>query len=132
MGIEETYSGISLHFDKASHLSKKLDFMECLMVRCLNWTCTRLTEKWLNLPKEGETVLQGSFLMIESSRHSGGSRRKWLTNSQYRWNSLSNFLLHGKICWILWACRLKMNAPTLWKNFGWLSWQQLSLLLLEF
>ena len=35
-----------------------------------------------------------------------GHRRKWLTNCQYRRNSLSNFLLHGKVaryygpvCW---------------------------------
>ena len=32
--------------------------------------------------------------------------------------------LHEKACWILCACKLKMNVPMLQKNFGWLSRQQ--------
>ena len=37
--------------------------------------------------------------MKESARHSARHRRKWLTNCQYRWNCLWNFLLYGKVCW---------------------------------
>ena len=81
-------------------------------------------KKWLlSLPK-GKTVLQGSCLMKESARHSAGHRRKWLTNCQKRLNSLSDFLLHEKVCQILWACRLEMDVPTLQKNFGRLFRQQ--------
>ena len=78
----------------------------------------------LNFSKSGK-VLQGSCFMKESARHSAGHRRKWLINCQYKWNCLWNFLLHGKVWWILWACRLKMDAPMLHKNFGWLSRQWL-------
>ena len=82
------------------------------------------TEKWLlNLLKYG-MVLQGSCITEETAGHSAGHRRKWLTNCQYRWNCLLNFLLHGKVCQMLWACRLKMDAPMLQKNFEWLSRQQ--------
>ena len=59
------------------------------------------TEKWLlNLSKD-ETVLWGSCFMKESTRHSAGHRRKWLTNCQYRLNCVWNFLFRGKVCWIL-------------------------------
>ncbi|CAO2599467.1 hypothetical protein LEMLEM_LOCUS9868, partial [Lemmus lemmus] len=26
-----------------------------------------------------------------------------------------------KVCWILWACKLKMDVSMVQKNFGWLS-----------
>ena len=82
------------------------------------------TEKWLlNLTKD-EMFLQGSCFIKESVRHSAGHRRKWLTKCQYRQTCLWNFLLHGKVCWILRACSLKMDSPTLQKNFGWLSRKQ--------
>ena len=63
-------------------------------------------------------------LMKESVRNSTWHRRKWMSNCQYRWKSLSNFLLHGKVYWILPACRLKTDVLTLQMNFGWLSRQR--------
>ena len=81
------------------------------------------TEKWLmNLPKESETVLHErvcqTFCRIHTHTHT--HTHKWLTSCQYRQNCLSNFLLHEKVCQILWACRLKMDTLTLQNNFGWL------------
>ena len=40
------------------------------------------------------------------------------------WTVFGIFLLHGNVCWILWACRLKMDAQLIQKNFGWLYRQQ--------
>ena len=103
-----------------SHLGKKL-LLSGLLDGVLYKLDMQDPKKWLfNLPKTGEMVLWGPYFMKKSARHSVGHRRKWLTNCQYRWNCLSNFLLHEKVCQILWACRLKMNAPMVQKNFGWL------------
>ena len=101
--------------------SRNCSCLNSLMICYMNWTCNPTEKKWLlKLPKEGETVLQGSFFRKESARHSTGQRRKLLTNCQYRQNNLWNFLLHEKVCQILWACRLKMDTLTLQNNFGWL------------
>ncbi|CAO2610380.1 hypothetical protein LEMLEM_LOCUS14623 [Lemmus lemmus] len=79
-------------------------------------------------PKQGRMVIQGSCFIGETARHSTGHRGKRLTSCQYRWDSLSNFLLHGKVCQILWAYRLKMEARTLSDCPG----NQMSLSFLEF
>ena len=69
--------------------------------------------------KEGETVLQVSCFM-KDTRHSTWHRRNWLTNIQYEHNYVWNFLLNGKVWQILWDSGLKMDAPMVQKNFGWL------------
>ena len=70
------------------------------------------------------TFLQDSCFMKENARHSVGHRRKQLIDFvTTRQNKSSNFLLHGKVCQIIWMCRMKMGAPILQKNFGWLSRQ---------
>ena len=101
-----------------SHLGKKL-FLSGLLDE-LDMQDPQRNDCWTRLRWD---VHQGSCFMKESARHSAEYRRKWLASCQYWQNCLWNFLLHGKVCWILWVCRLKMDATTVKNNFGWLSRQ---------
>ena len=61
------------------------------------------------------------FLLHERiARHFAGYWKKFVSTRQKR---SSNFLLHWKVCTILWVYSLKIYAPTIQKNFGWHSRQ---------
>ena len=103
-----------------SHLGKKLFLPGLLDVMLYELDIQHLKKKrLLNLPKEGETVLQSSCFMKEFARHSIRHRRKQLMDfAIIRQNRSSNFMLHGKVFQILWACKLKMGASMIQKNFA--------------
>ena len=77
------------------------------------WTCQK------NVRQPSKFLVHEKF-----SRHSTAHTRKWMTNCQNRQNSLSNFLLHGRVCHIVWVCKVQMDIPMVQKNFVWLSRQQ--------
>ena len=109
-----------------SHLGKKL-LLPGLLFGMLYYLKMQDPQKkcLLNLPKEDKTILHGSCFMKESAIHSPEHRRKQPMNFvSTRQNRSSNLVLHGKICQILWICRLKMDVPMIQKNFGLLSRQQ--------
>ena len=121
MGIEETHYGNCLQCDKARQMARIWSAW-CYAV----WTGhAEPTEKWLLTLPKGEIILQGSCFIKASARHSTGHRRKQLMDIAItKQNRFSDFLLHEKVCWLLWACRLNMHARMLQKNFGWLSRHQ--------
>ena len=95
-----------------------------LTMCCVDWTCrTHRKVTFANIHKTRWMVIQGSCFTGETARHSAGHRGTWLISCQYTWNNFSNFLLHWKVYQILCACWLKMDAPTLQRNSGWLSRQ---------
>ena len=62
-------------------------------------------------------VFWGSWFMKESERHSARTQQI-VTKLPLK------FPASWKCLWILWAWRPKMGAPTIQRNFGWLSRQQ--------
>ena len=112
----------SCHFGKKPLWPGLLDLMLYMQDPQKNdcWSClnkvrqfSRVPASWKSLPD----ILQ---------------EQKKVTNCQYRWNYVWNLLLHEKVCQILWACRLKMDAPMMQKNFRQLSGSEMSLSILEF
>ena len=106
-----------------SHLGKKLLLPELLdaMLYELNsqdpqrndcWTCLKVRLSF-RVPASWKSLLDILQDTEESDWHTAITRQK----------RSSNFLLHGKVWWIQWACELKMDAPIIQKNFGWLSRQ---------
>ena len=96
-----------------------------LKVYCIHWACRtdkKGTRELCQIEK-GRIALQCSCSTKETARHLAGHRRKWVTNCQCRQNRSSNVLLPWIDGQILWAYRLCIEAPTLQKNFGWLSRQ---------
>ena len=111
MGIKEAL------MEFASHLVKKL-----LLPVLLNWTCRPHKTCLMNLPK-GEMVFQHSCFIKDSTRHSLlGKIEKKVTGKLPIFLKLSlTFPASWKGQLVLWACRLKINAPMVQKNFGSLS-----------
>ena len=118
MGIEETCYRICFQCDKTSHLGKKL-----LLSRLLDGMLYELDrqdpQKWLlNLSKEGKTILWG-FLLHEKCLP---DILQGIEESDWQPANIGEIVFQIPcfmgVCLTLWANRLKMDAPTLQKNFG--------------
>ena len=78
MGIEETPYGVCCHCGKISHLGKKLLFLDCLIVCCINWTFRthRRGTSELCQTEKGRVAPQGSCFTEENSRKFAGHKGK--------------------------------------------------------
>ena len=107
------WSSKRLLIELVSHLGKKLLLPGLLYKQDTEnpqredcWTCLKV--RWsFGIPDSWKSL--GDIL--QDTADSDWTAFEW------------NFLLHGNVCWILWACRVKMDAPTVQRNFGWLSRQ---------
>ena len=124
LGIKETSYGIFLQCDKASYVAKKLVLPGLLSGTLyeLNLHDThkvthKLLKRW-----DGSSEFQiHQRNCCQTLYRTQKIATDKICTKQKR---SSTFLLYWKVCQILWACRLKMDATTLQKNFGWLSRQQ--------
>ncbi len=79
---------------------------------CINWTQRTHRERTAELAKRWDGL--SGFLIHESLRDI------LQDTAESDWTVFGTFLLDENVCCILWAWRLKMDAPTVQKNFGWL------------
>ena len=100
MNIKEVPHGICYPFGQETALAWTawLDFQDSQKNDC--WSCLKKVRQSFRVPVSWKN-LPDTLKDTEESN--------WQT-ANIRWNCLWNFLIHGKVCWILWACRLNMDV----------------------
>ena len=106
-----------------SHWTRNCSCIDYLTVCYLNWMYkthrTVTSELWQNKPR-----WSFSFLLCRENYQTFLRTQGEVADTLYQ-NEQSRF--PPSLKWErLWACRLKMDAPTLQRNFGWLSGRQVS------
>ena len=104
--------------------------LDCLMVYRMTWTCRTHRKVTAEHSKRWDDF-SGFQLHRRNCQTFCRIQKKVTDKLPNRWNSLSNFPLYWKVCQILWAYRLKMDAPTLQKNFDDCTGSKMALSILE-
>ena len=82
--------------------------LDCLLLCCINWT--HRNHRKLTAKHSKRWDGPSGFLLYRKDYHTFYMIEKKETDELPRLSLLS-FLLPRNVCWILWACALKMDAP---------------------